>query len=633
MPGICAVIDNTQPADVPTVLGRMVRRMTHHPWYVVGQRADESSGVGLGRVSLGLVNTAEQPVTAADGRIVVVMDGELVDYHQQRRTLEAAGCQFRADSHAEVLLAGYRTGGKDFFRTVGGKFTALIWDARRRRLIATNDRFGMKPLYYARLPGRLLVASEIKAILADPAVSRKPSMRGISQFFAYGHYLADDTSLAAVRLLPPAGWLVFDAAEDRLSVDRYWQFSTAGPQKCKPHEWLDRLDVAFKRAVDRTVLDTPRLGLALSGGLDARTILAVIDHDRVRPTTVAMEIEGCRDHRSATELAALVNCPHHNYVLRSDFLDHFEKHLDRMVYLTDGQYLSQCIVMPTLPFYREHGIDVLLRGHAGELMHMNKAYNFSISRRELGIQSEAGLEDWAFSHLRAYMLEAVDGPLLAPRHGVELDAVDVDALARDSLRQCLQESAGMEPLVQRIWHLFITQRSRRETALSLMKFGSQVETRLPYIDNELVDLLMAVPPGMKLGETIQADILRRRRPEFLDVINVNTGTRMGAGRTARKWAGLRQKVLAKLQVRGYQPYERLGLWLRRELVPLVERILLDDRCLERGIFQPDTVRSVVRQHFRNQRNHTFLIMALMIFELAQRKFVDETPTDNLSSSS
>ncbi len=628
MPGICAVVDKSQPTDVPTVLGRMVKRMTHHDWYVVEQRPDEASGVGLGRVSLGIVNTARQPVVAADGQLVVVMDGELVDQDERRRELEAAGCQLLGDSQAEILLHGYRTGGRDFFRSLGGKFTAVIWDAARRRLIVTNDRFGMKPIYYARLPGKLLVASEIKAILADPAVSRKPSTRGISQFFAYGHYLADDTSLAAVRLLPPAGWLVFDAKEDHLSVDRYWLFDTARPETHEPNEWLDRLDAAFKRAVDRRVNNTTGLGLSLSGGLDARTILGVIDEQSARPTTVAMGIPGCRDHRSATELAALVGCPHHNYVLRTDFLDHFEEHLQRMVYLTDGQYLSQCIVMPTLPFYREQGIDVLLRGHAGELMHMNKAYNFSLSQRELGIRSEAELEDWAFRHLRAYMLEAVDGPLLAHGPGTELDEA-----ARDSLRGCLRESEGMEPAVQRIWHLFITQRSRRETALSLVKFGSQVETRLPYIDNELVDLLMAVPPELKIGETIQADILRRRRPEFLDVINVNTGTRMGAGLVARKWAGLRQKVLAKLQVRGYQPYERLGLWLRRELVPLVERILLDDRCLARGVFHADTVRSVVRQHFRNQRNHTYLIMALMIFEISQRQFVDETNSDSLPSPS
>ena len=82
------------------------------------------------------------------------------------------------------------------------------------------------------------------------------------------------------------------------------------------------------------------------------------------------------------------------------------------------------------------------------------------------------------------------------------------------------------------------------------------------------------------------------------------------------------RVLAKLGVKGYQPYERLGLWLRRELRPLVTRILLGDCCLQRGLFRPDAVRLIVNQHFQNQRNHTFLLMAMMIYELGQQMFAD-----------
>ncbi len=149
-----------------------------------------------------------------------------------------------------------------------------------------------------------------------------------------------------------------------------------------------------------------------------------------------------------------------------------------------------------------------------------------------------------------------------------------------------------------------------------------VETRLPYLDNELVELLLAAPVELKLGETIQHHILGKRRPEFLRVVNVNTGARMGAGQFERALAGLRQKVLAKLRMPGYQPYERLGAWLRQELRPLVEEILLDDRSLGRGVFSPDTVRRIVQRHGDRKRNHTFLLLAMMVFELGQRMHVD-----------
>jgi len=192
-------------------------------------------------------------------------------------------------------------------------------------------------------------------------------------------------------------------------------------------------------------------------------------------------------------------------------------------------------------------------------------------------------------------------------------------LSLASLREALAPAAGVDPPLQRIWHLFVTQRLRRETTLSLAKFGSMVEVRVPYLDNELVRLLLSTPPQLKLGETIQTHILRRRQPEFLDVVNSNTGARIGASRLVRKFHTLKMRVLAKLGVKGYQPYERLGLWLRQELAPMVESILLAEECLDRGVFQPDTVRTVIRQHQSRQRNHTYLLMAMMIYELGQRE--------------
>jgi asparagine synthase (glutamine-hydrolysing) len=390
-------------------------------------------------------------------------------------------------------------------------------------------------------------------------------------------------------------------------------------------ESLEHIDRVFAKAVDRCTAGSDHLGLSLSGGLDSRTILAVTPPGRAF-TTVSMGMEGSVDHRSATQMAQLLHCSHHRCLLGDDFLARFPDHLQHMVHLTDGHYLSQCVVMPTLPVYRDLGIQVLLRGHAGELMHMNKAYCFSLDQQALTLRDDAGLEEWLFSHLQTYMLDGTDGLLFAPAY-----RRDMVNLARDSLRACLRESQGIDPPLHRIWHLFISQRLRRETALSMVKFGSLVETRLPYLDNELVDALLSAPPTLKLDEEIQAYILRRRMPAFLGITNSNTGTRVGAGSLARTFGKARLKVLAKLRVRGYQPYERLGLWLRKDLQPLVRDLLVTPRCLERGLFDPNTVKTVVENHVNGRRNHTFLLMALMIFELGQRQFVDGAKETSLES--
>ena len=162
-----------------------------------------------------------------------------------------------------------------------------------------------------------------------------------------------------------------------------------------------------------------------------------------------------------------------------------------MVHLTDGQYLSRkvhCRSVPTLPFYRERGIEVLLRGHAGELMHMDKAYNFSLDIAALAIRDDTGLEQWLYRRLTSHMSQELRSRLFALAHQEQMES-----LARESLQACLHDSEGIEPPAQRIAQLFLSQRVRRETTLSMVKFGSMVETRLPYLDNDLVDALMAAP--------------------------------------------------------------------------------------------------------------------------------------------
>ena len=175
-----------------------------------------------------------------------------------------------------------------------------------------------------------------------------------------------------------------------------------------------------------------------------------------------------------------------------------------MVRLTDGHYLDQGIVMTTLPLYRELGIKTLLRGHAGELCHMRKAYVYSLDADGERIDSDAALRAWLLSHLTDYMIGAVDGPVLSPRLGT--DVREVAAAALDAALAPLQP---LQPPLQRLWHLFVRERLRRETVASLHMFQNFVEVRVPYLDGPLVDLLLALPPQMKLDATLQSHILEK----------------------------------------------------------------------------------------------------------------------------
>jgi asparagine synthase (glutamine-hydrolysing) len=617
MPGIFGLAGQVSDIELSSCLTDMADRMMHHDWYGRDRFIDPVGRVALGQVTLDTQGSRRQIFCTDDGHQVAVVAGEIYDSARQRRRLEESGQQFQTSSYGELLIHGLARYGPAFFAELHGKFAAAVWNASTGKLLLVNDRFGMKPMYYAHSNGRLVFGSEIKTLLTDPAISRKCQLRGVAQFFTFGQLLAEDTLFDGIHLLPAAGVLTYDLETDRVTIDRHWRIRAQVNAGQSTAEALDRIDHAFAASVQRMTVDAKGLGLSLSGGLDARTLLGVFGSGK-QLTTLSLGMAGSMDHRSAAEMARLLGYPHRQVVLDEQFLTDFEGHLRHMVRLTDGQYLCQCIVMPTLPIYRDLGVRTLLRGHAGELMHMTKAYNFSVNDQALAIKCESELFDWLWLRLQAFMLDGTDGRLFAPQHREA-----IEGLARESLMECVRRTRDTEPVPHRIWRLFFEQRTRRETALSLVEFDSVVETRLPYLDNELVEELFSTPPTLKLGETIQAEILRRRCPEFLNVVNVNTGTKVGASRLIRSIANFRKRVFAKLGVPGYQPYERLGLWLRRDLQPLVRRILLSEQCLSRGLFDPQAVRAVVDDHMHARKNHTYLLLALLVYEVGQQELVDQ----------
>jgi hypothetical protein len=199
----------------------------------------------------------------------------------------------------------------------------------------------------------------------------------------------------------------------------------------------------------------------------------------------------------------------------------------------------------------------------------------------------------------------------------DLFTFDIREAARASLDRALARCASGRQPVDRVWPLFLNERIHRETTLSMHTFGCFAAVRQPYLDNDVIEAVFSMPASMKLGDHLQTRLLRHRRPAFVDVPNSNTGARLGAGPIETAFARLRLKVGGKLGLKGYQPYERLGLWLRRELRGFVEGALTAEQFLDQDLIRADVVKRIVAQHAARQANHTFLIMSLLIFALGR----------------
>ena len=204
------------------------------------------------------------------------------------------------------LYKGSHKLGSEFLKQVDGKFCAAIWDRSRQKLFLVTDKFGLKPIYYAEGESRLLFASEIKALLCDPGVSRDQNVRGLAQFFSLGHFWNNDTFYEAVRVIPAATVAEYDLDSGALEFQAYWRMApNPDLANLTEEEWIEQIDARLKASVDAQTLDTEHLGIALSGGLDARTVLGLTDHKRVAMTCFSLGMEGSLDVTSARTVSRI----------------------------------------------------------------------------------------------------------------------------------------------------------------------------------------------------------------------------------------------------------------------------------------------------------------------------------------
>ncbi|MFX0198878.1 MAG: hypothetical protein ACFFCW_22385, partial [Candidatus Hodarchaeota archaeon] len=173
MPGLAGVIDLRQRVNAPKLLRRLVKRMTHQDWYRIDTSTSSGGLAAFSRVSLGIMNPEPQPITNRDGTKSILMDGEIYAPSSLKKELESEGCHFRIGNDPELLLTLLEKRGEHYLRNMNGAFSIAIWDERTCTLKLINDRYGLRPLYYAEHGGRFVFASEVKAILEDDKTNRK----------------------------------------------------------------------------------------------------------------------------------------------------------------------------------------------------------------------------------------------------------------------------------------------------------------------------------------------------------------------------------------------------------------------------------------------------------------------------
>ncbi|HET9831692.1 MAG TPA: asparagine synthase-related protein [Vicinamibacterales bacterium] len=574
---------------------------------------DRKGQWALGRVHLGHLQPAEQ--LKGEGPVRVLFHGELDNADELRADLDAQGRRC-GESAADLLRCLYGIHKQRAAGLLKGAFCAAILDETAGMLVLVADRLGSYPIYWFMTDDRFVFASELRAALRDHP---RPSLNAaaVADFIKFGFPMGDKTLAQGVDMVPAGSTLTCCTRTGSVQVQQYASIADLFKPADVDHEnYLDQVHAASEASMDRAVAGAHRFGLSLSGGLDTRVILSAMDRRGHSAGTATFTLggRGCADEVIGYELAKMARTNHQFVALDDHYLDDLLPTVKEMVSLTDGMYLSHGFTeMLALQGFAGSDCAVLLRGHAGELAKASTAWPFHTDDRLRQMTTSGEFVPYMMSRLT----HVSRGD--AARE-VFTDAW-VESLDGASAATSLQQSVDGVPLrpVDLCSYVYLKEYHRRVTIPSLEIFRNVADVRLPLADIDMLAAVLRGPAAWRDGVAIHQALIRTSDARYLRVRNPNTGAPAGAGPLQEAILDKVNSLLRRLNVYGYRHYHSFDGWMRRSLLGLVDRVVLDPDTLARGVYRESTVRRMAAEAHAGKQDHDDLLQALVIVELWQRE--------------
>ena len=598
MCGLCGVVysDPERPVD-RDMLHRMTNMMSHRGPDGDGYFVEPGIGLGFRRLSIIDLQTGDQPISNEDGSVTVVCNGEIYNYQELRRNLQAAGHRFRTNSDVEVIVHLYEDHGVRCVEFLRGMFSFAIWDSRHRRLMLARDRFAIKPLSYAIIPGALFFGSEYKAILASDCVERQVDAGAMKELFAVGFVLAPKTLLSTIRRLQPAHYLLYE--HGHLTIQRYWDLrfpsiGEGGPKR-SAQEWADAVRAKLEESVGLHLRSDVPLGSYLSSGIDSSAVAGLMSRrvpDPVQTFSVAFEdplYNEIGPNKILTDYAGYGLLNHITTCTTADF-----DLLPKIIWHREDPNLSSGGIphMLLAKLAAQH-VKVVLTGEGSDEIFggypwyrverlLQPFIHLPLSVRCLIATIPFLRKKWSRSS-RAF---AAPAKMALARYLRIIDNASDnshDNLFSEHLRDTHMPLTDREQQLRlpeefERWHRFaqlqyleinsrLSDYITRTVDAASMAYG--LEARVPFLDHEFVELCNQIPPHLKMRGLHEKHILRRA---LKDVLPTEILSRRKRGLSAPFWP-----------------------WQGR-LPEFVADALSESRLHTKGYFNPQHVRHMLAEH-------------------------------------
>jgi asparagine synthase (glutamine-hydrolysing) len=574
---------------------------------------DKVTGVTLGMRRLSIIDLehGQQPIANEDQSILIVCNGEIYNSPEIRKHLKAEGHTFRShNSDVEVLVHLYEEYSVDMLEHLNGMFAFVLYDRNRRLLFGARDRLGIKPLYYSRSQNRFAFASELKALLKLPWISREIDRQSLSDYLSLQFIPAPKSPFIDVTKLPPGHRFIYHLEEKSMDVAAYWRLKIA-PLELSREEWKARVREELQAAAVRWTLSDVPVGVSLSGGIDSSALvglLASAGYKDIRTFSVGFDDETLPRYdelalaRSVAERWGTkhIECRIQPTCILQD--------IEKMVYHLDEPYGGG---LPSWYVYRtmaEH-VKVGLTGTGGDELFGN----YGKARLYCRLKAKAArlrsiMKAIIKHHSFAEVMDQVRFPHASCSWMYLRDFHKRSILFNDTA--FLDGLRPTEDLIENVWRSSQTDDPR--DVIPLIDFPFQlaeeflhvtdrfsmahgIEARVPFLDHTLVETVMQIPAELRIGRDSPKQFLKEVVEDLIppDVFQ------------ARK----RGFVLP------------LKEWTRGEMRDLIEACLSPAYLAQQGIFSKKLYQQLVIPHMRGQENFTDFVWTLLMFQLWYRAFV------------
>ena len=621
-----------EPAS-PAVLRRMTDAIRHRGPDGEGQYTDGPLGLGHRRLAiLDLSSAGHQPMTSGDGRYVISYNGEIYNFVELRTELEATGVQFHSRTDTEVVLAAWAQWGEASLRRFNGMFAFALWDRRERELVLARDRYGIKPLYYGQFGRTVVFGSEIKAILAHPGVKATVDREALLEYFTFQNFLTSRTLFKDVRLLSAGHVLRLSVSASSIpAASQWWDYQFEEPsQPASEEEYMEELDRLFCQAVRRQLVSDVEVGAYLSGGMDSGSITAMAAQDlpNLKTFTCGFDLHSASgmelqfDERTAAEFMSYkFRTEHYEMVLKAGDM---ERCLPRLAWHLEEPRVGQSYPNFYIAQLASKFVKVALSGTGGD--ELFGGYPWRYYRAVVNDDFEHYVDKYYVFWQRLLdnrQIKQVFAPIWSDVSGVS---------TRDIFRDVFQHHA---PSLTRpedyINHsLYFEAKTFLHGLLVVddkLSMAHSLETRVPFLDNDLVDFAMKLPVRMKLGNLDEVLRINENEPGPKTKIFFNK-TKDGKRLLRRMMERHIPVEVAQREKQGFSAPD--ASWFKGESIEFVKRKLSNPKARVYDFLDYQHTFGLVSEHLAGKTNRRLFIWSLLNIEENLSAYFEMKP--NLTAS-